>query len=611
MTEANINHEQILEVELDCVVCGKGLKGELIEGACGGCGAAVKRCLGDENLIFCDETKLKRLNRALKLLMISPLPGLIAFYVMVFFSIQRGGYQLALQLTVMGGILLLSFWMGYVTFCATQRTDSGKIAKRSLVWRLGLWLGFFSTMGLGLYLGFALTSGGGNQFFNLAQNSRFFKMMLYLVLPFGVIIYWASLLMRYGCLAHRLGRKNTGFGATLVATLAAFMYVYWVYVILHTFFFEIMISKQDLMGLIIGWSSLLIASYVAMVHFQILINHSMDWGKVLRRVVDEDGVMAERPMVGDREMGLAIEFDCDGCGYNLKSVPLKGNCPECGYGISETLSATNFMFSCDRWRRRLASGLWMFMILPAFFLVLNYTLLAGGPWGSERYDGRDIDRYVASVKEHETFTMMLNFGLGVVYFSVLTWFVTSLEPHVTKTKGHQITRLVMWFILILFFLFGFIFVVRDGHWGSPADKLWKYWYLMIACYIIAFVWRYMRFSKRMHHDRLTSSGYSQFLLQGLIMGACLLGIVDGFTGKHINSMIAKLGFIELNNAIILFCTILFSLSVIHFSFYCVFQLIRTNESINKGLVRRPFLPESVRDDVPADEACKVETDGVE
>ena len=88
-----------------------------------------------------------------------------------------------------------------------------------------------------------------------------------------------------------------------------------------------------------------------------LLNHSFDWNRLYRANIcglqNRDDVDC-----------LRIDFKCLGCGYNLRSANIKGDCSECGTAVRESLSSKNFMFSDEKWRRALATGMLMFAIFP-------------------------------------------------------------------------------------------------------------------------------------------------------------------------------------------------------------------------------------------------------
>ena len=575
----------------------RGLRGERVDGECSGCGAAVKRCLDEENLIFCNVKKIKRINFAVKLLMFLPLP-LIGLFILSFNLIITGGYNSAIQYGVMGGVLLMIFGIGYVTFCLTCGTGKGAVAKRSMIWRMGLWVSFFFSSGVALYLSFQLSTGVNLDFQNISDDSKFLKIILYLILPLGFVVYWACFLMRLGSLANRLNRKNTAYGAMLMAGLAVFMYAYLTYLVFNTYFFSMMVGREDIAGMIIGWCGLLILTYVLLVKFQIMLNHGIDWGKTIRPVVNFEGELAEQMPVSEGEMGLRIEFCCDGCGYNLMSVPLKGNCPECGHGIKQTLSDDNFMYSCSRWRKRLVMGLSLLILFPLMMMVLNYTLLAVGPWWEDRYNhySEAVDTFDALVKSHEKLTESLNFGFAMVWVSFVVVFLTAKEPGAGLHSRHGKLRFVMWLVFGVSFVVCGTYLVTDKpfHFFRFTESF--YWGLLFSIFMICLVKRMMDFSKRMHLEKLHSSGYSQLLIQGLIAVPCAICILDVQTGRHLMLMLSRAGVPEVYEMVTYSSNILTGLGFAHFIVYCVFHIIRISGSVNQGGIRCQFLPEGMGDE---------------
>jgi predicted RNA-binding Zn-ribbon protein involved in translation (DUF1610 family) len=47
---------------------------------------------------------------------------------------------------------------------------------------------------------------------------------------------------------------------------------------------------------------------------------------------------------------------CVGCGYNLRSLPVDGPCPECGRAISASLGGRRLAAADPRWLARLSIG---------------------------------------------------------------------------------------------------------------------------------------------------------------------------------------------------------------------------------------------------------------
>ncbi len=53
---------------------------------------------------------------------------------------------------------------------------------------------------------------------------------------------------------------------------------------------------------------------------------------------------------------VGIDLPCISCGYNLRSLPMSGRCPECNSAIESALHHGWLMFADPQWLRRLRSG---------------------------------------------------------------------------------------------------------------------------------------------------------------------------------------------------------------------------------------------------------------
>ena len=72
---------------------------------------------------------------------------------------------------------------------------------------------------------------------------------------------------------------------------------------------------------------------------------------------------------------VAGDARCAGCGYNLRSLPLDGNCPECGETVAYSVLGFYLSASPPAWRRDLARGLLLVWATAAVILVA-YPLAA-------------------------------------------------------------------------------------------------------------------------------------------------------------------------------------------------------------------------------------------
>jgi hypothetical protein len=84
------------------------------------------------------------------------------------------------------------------------------------------------------------------------------------------------------------------------------------------------------------------------------------------------------------------DVPCSKCGYNLRTQAVDANCPECGYGVAQTLEDRRRIWLCNRdprWVRRLAWGAGLLAVMsamPVFGIILQlvpaliYYVTGGG-----------------------------------------------------------------------------------------------------------------------------------------------------------------------------------------------------------------------------------------
>lgn len=83
--------------------------------------------------------------------------------------------------------------------------------------------------------------------------------------------------------------------------------------------------------------------------------------------------MDETAQQPDAEVArIGVDLPCFTCGYNLRSLPMDGRCPECNSSIEATLRGGWLMFADVQWLKRLRSGvtLILWLVLAA---VLSYV----------------------------------------------------------------------------------------------------------------------------------------------------------------------------------------------------------------------------------------------
>jgi len=82
-----------------------------------------------------------------------------------------------------------------------------------------------------------------------------------------------------------------------------------------------------------------------------------------------DQLQSVRPIL-DGTGHVAVDLNCFNCGYNLRTQPVTGRCPECGHPVRLSLSEQFLRFGSPQWVRQLARG--------ALLLIIAAGVLAGG-----------------------------------------------------------------------------------------------------------------------------------------------------------------------------------------------------------------------------------------
>lgn len=79
----------------------------------------------------------------------------------------------------------------------------------------------------------------------------------------------------------------------------------------------------------------------------------------------------QQPVTVAEVARVGIDLPCITCGYNLRSLPMGGRCPECNSTIESALHHGWLMFADPRWLRRLRSGVTL-ILWTLLAAVLNY-----------------------------------------------------------------------------------------------------------------------------------------------------------------------------------------------------------------------------------------------
>ena len=96
----------------------------------------------------------------------------------------------------------------------------------------------------------------------------------------------------------------------------------------------------------------------------------------------------QQPVTVAEVARVGIDLPCISCGYNLRSLPMSGRCPECNSSIESALHHGWLMFADPQWLRRLRSGvtliLWTLLAsvicyVGMIIIVIAFFVPSGGP----------------------------------------------------------------------------------------------------------------------------------------------------------------------------------------------------------------------------------------
>src|SRR5882762_6341381 len=66
---------------------------------------------------------------------------------------------------------------------------------------------------------------------------------------------------------------------------------------------------------------------------------------------------------------------CSKCGYNLRTLPRRGNCPECNWPVTASLATVSFRDASEKWLMVVALGL-VLLVLSSLFAMAGMADLA-------------------------------------------------------------------------------------------------------------------------------------------------------------------------------------------------------------------------------------------
>lgn len=145
------------------------------------------------------------------------------------------------------------------------------------------------------------------------------------------------------------------------------------------------------------------------------------------------------PSVKLDEAGLIAEdLSCRHCGYNLRTLSTKVQCPECGTAVGRSVHGDYLRYADPAWVRKLATGAMLLLVA-----IVLQVLLAGV-----------ITGVIIIQDYYPKWTNVINIGINFMG-GIGFWLMTSADPGSTEILGRQSLRksarilLIIWFCLAM------------------------------------------------------------------------------------------------------------------------------------------------------------------
>ncbi len=85
------------------------------------------------------------------------------------------------------------------------------------------------------------------------------------------------------------------------------------------------------------------------------------------------------PALLDSDRRVAADVDCFQCGYNLRTLPATGVCPECASAVAGSLRGPELHWASPKWLRGVVSGInYLLLTYLLLFLAVAFLMLADG-----------------------------------------------------------------------------------------------------------------------------------------------------------------------------------------------------------------------------------------
>ena len=380
-------------------------------------------------------------------------------------------------------------------------------------------------------------------------------------------------------------------------------------------------------------------AYVMVMRYLILLRHLIDKGQVERNLrlrevdrIQEDiicvgcgynlkglGSKGDCPECGEAIKGslgsniseelAGIELECLECGYSLKGLAADSDCPECGNTVRRSLGEQNIIFDDTGYVRGLILGLWVLIchsVLADFASSFTWffqpaEIVSNGPAGEK-----------LSVMRTLAFREMPSFvwncvAIGV--FFVFAFYAGRRDVRVLRddwlTLWCRMLRVLPCAMLGLSVYLYFGLSVNDAKEIELFTRV-RYWrYVVWGLFAMAIVGRYIGFVKTIGMGKLVwlGRGIQWVAVFGVLI--CLVYLVTGydfetpsmqsFFGTTAYQSTFITGMPTVTSVLDMFAIQIHDLPRVGLLGFAYLMIIGMSDSLLKGEVRRGYLPGAGRD----------------
>lgn len=195
----------------------------------------------------------------------------------------------------------------------------------------------------------------------------------------------------------------------------------------------------------------------------------------------------------DADGRIADDLPCITCGYNLRLQPATGTCPECGNRVAPSTRGFYLRFAPPQWVARLSRGVSLVAIALAGMVFVGLTFFLVGVFLAAGPQGPSFNAFAVGI--------LLLLVASVILGIVGVFFMTSLDPVSRATpkrfSARAIAKLSVWLAPALGFCAWLSAFAASTTAGGLSPLLVLSAVLGISCALVGLIVLPLSFTKRL------------------------------------------------------------------------------------------------------------------